>query len=98
MQVNIAGLKNHLDILYAEKREAQNVLKKLAELYECAITDPTNDISFIKNQESACRQQLEHIQRRIDLLTETVDNLSVAQQRVKSSLDSAIRQVEQYFG
>lgn len=95
MQIHIARLKNHLDILYAEKRETQKLQKALVELYECAITDPTIDISFIKKQEYICCQQLEHIQRRINLLTETVDNMSITQQRAKSSLDSAIRQVRQ---
>lgn len=96
MQININRLKMHIDILYEEKQEIQKVLKELTYLYECADIDPTIDISFIKRQESTCRQQLENIQRRIDLLTETVDDSTSTQQHARRSLDSALRQIKRH--
>lgn len=94
MQINTQRLKSHIDILYEEKRQMQQALRRLTQLCECGVGNPMVDLSVLIRQKRVCQEQLNRIQHRITLLTQTLDTVVRAQHQIDSSLDAAIRTIK----
>ena len=94
MQINIQRLKSHLDILYEEKRQMQQALRRLTQLCEYGAEDPAVDLAFLTRKKRVCQEQLNCIQRRIALLTQTLEDVGRAQRHIENSLDAAVRKMK----